>query len=90
MFNNITTSYNFFVNDTQSVIVSVDGVKPTNGVLHDEGNGEWSYTFTWNIMQSTSFSLSFVATDTLNASSTLVPLVSDLLYNILMSIFNSL
>lgn len=79
MYNNITTSYNFSVNDTQSVTVSVDGVEPTDGVLNNEGNVEWSYTFTWNIMQSTNFSLSFVATDTLNASSTLVPLVSDLL-----------
>lgn len=79
MFNNIPISYNFSVNDTQSVTVSVNGVEPTDGVLNDEGNGEWSYTFTWNIMQSTSFSLSFVATDTLNASSTLVPLVSGLL-----------
>lgn len=76
VYHNTFVMYQFTVNDTDSFSVEFEGVEPdSGGVLTEIDNGKWSYSFTWNINDSTNFSLSFVATDTLNASATLKPQV---------------
>ena len=65
--------YNFRVSDTNDYIVSIDEGTPEGGVLSDDGEG--GYTFTWTPQSVPKRGLTFVAMDELEAASIHSPLV---------------
>lgn len=65
--------YNFSVIETKgdNFTVEVAGGLPSNSALSDDGNG--NYTFRWLLLEPTTFELTFTATDSKGAASSLNP-----------------
>lgn len=65
--------YTFEVNDTGNFTVMIEGGAPPGGVLSDDGDG--TYTFTWTPQSIPTRELEFVAIDDIGAATLLSPLV---------------
>ena len=66
--------YTFQVNDTNDFNVTIEGGTPEGGVLSDDGNGMYTFSWTTEVIPSIS-GLSFVAMDSSGAATLHSPLV---------------
>ena len=61
--------YTFSVNDSNDFNITIEGGVPEGGVLSDDGNGTYTFTWTLDTLPMNFSGLSFVAIDSVGAAS---------------------
>lgn len=68
------SSYTFGVTDINNFTVTVDAPQFINGyTLTDNNNGTWTFECTWTHADIRNFTITLIAKDTYNSTSTLIP-----------------